>query len=252
MLLVLSEASVFTNPESNSMGGAMKYILSIFLICFLQGIALTDQCAYVNRQQAELAAALLQIHPNYISFCKPCNDVAMQTVHVNAVIAKAIADKDWGVFVNDENVDLAYAFLDIGEPQAINLAMLTGCPATDTPGFIDSAGTDSPKEDIVAQANQYFQYSEFAAAAQLFERALKSDPDRKRELLPQIVKCYYNLGVFALRKKDCDIAADYFRQVRFIDELDVPGKEGLGIARQCQKDGFNSVLKQVAFLELRK
>jgi hypothetical protein len=60
--------------------------------------------------------------------------------------------------------------------------------------------------------------------------------------------------VFSIREWRCDTAADYFRQVLFIDENDQLSKDALAIARQCEKSGTSDieVRKAVALMEIRR
>lgn len=245
----------------------MRTLLSAFVLLSLPGIALADQCAYVTQQQAQLAANLLTINPNYVSYCEPCKDASKKAIHVTAALAKPVGYEDyWGLYADGENVDLAYAYINIGEAKAVSLAKLTGCAVTNTPGLIDASAEThpatlegkleaeaSPESQLVAKANEYFNYSEFAGAVKLYEQAAKSNPALEPKLRGQIVKCYYNLGVITIRKKNCDLALDYFRQVMFIDDKDTLGKDAMDLARRCQKEGFTtSVMKSLAFLEFRK
>jgi tetratricopeptide (TPR) repeat protein len=107
---------------------------------------------------------------------------------------------------------------------------------------------------MLSEANAYFDYSEFAGAVKLYEQYLAKHPEEKERVQPQIIKCYYNLGVLAIREWRCDIAGDYFRQVLFIDETDQMSKDALGIARKCQKIGAGDieVRKSVAMMEMRR
>lgn len=245
----------------------MKTFLTLVLLLALLGVARADQCAYVTQRQAELAATLLSINPNYISYCELCKDASGKAIHVTSAIAKPVGEQEyWGLFADGKNVDLAYAYIDIGETKAVNMARLTGCPVTKTPGLIDTSTESrfdtptgkqeveaSPESQLVAKADEYFQYSEFAGAVKLYEQAARSNPDLELKLRDKIIKCYYNLGVITIRQKNCNMALDYFRQVMFIDDKDSPARDALDLARRCQKEGPTaSVLKSIAFLELRK
>ena len=110
------------------------------------------------------------------------------------------------------------------------------------------------EQKLLDDANNYFAYSEFAGAVKLYEKYLTKHPESVKQVQPQIIKCYYNLGVIAIRTWRCDTAADYFRQVLFIDESDKLSKEALGLARKCQQLGTADVevRKAVAFIEMRK
>lgn len=110
------------------------------------------------------------------------------------------------------------------------------------------------EQKLLEDANNYFGYSEFAGAVKLYEKYLHKHPESVNQIQPQIIKCYYNLGVIAIRTWRCDTAADYFRQVLFIDESDNLSKEALALARKCQQMGTADVevRKAVAFMEMRK
>ncbi len=101
--------------------------------------AFADVCSYVTKEQAELGARLLRINPNFVKYCAPCSDKSKTKVRAEKVEARAVEhDQYWGVFVNEENIDLAYSYLDIGEKNGISLANLSGCQTPyDIPRMID-------------------------------------------------------------------------------------------------------------------
>jgi tetratricopeptide (TPR) repeat protein len=133
-------------------------------------------------------------------------------------------------------------------------------PSSADAASVKSEASRIQKEAIAAEqkllddANNYFAYSEFAGAVKLYEKYLTKHPENVKQVQPQIIKCYYNLGVIAIRTWRCDTAADYFRQVLFIDDTDNLSKEALGLARKCQQLGTADVevRKAVAFMEMRK
>jgi tetratricopeptide (TPR) repeat protein len=110
------------------------------------------------------------------------------------------------------------------------------------------------EQKMLDDANNYFVLSEFAGAVAMYEKYLQKHPEARAQVTPQIIKSYYNLGVIAIREWRCDIAADYFRQVLFIDETDQFSKEALAIARRCQRSGTGDieVRKAVALMEIRR
>ncbi|HSE42416.1 MAG TPA: tetratricopeptide repeat protein, partial [Acidobacteriota bacterium] len=110
------------------------------------------------------------------------------------------------------------------------------------------------EQKVLDDANAYFSYSEFAGAVRLYEKYLQRHPETVQHIQPQIIKCYYNLGVIAIRQWRCDTAADYFRQVLFIDDTDKLSKDALALSRKCQQMGTSDldVRKAVAFMEMRK
>lgn len=103
---------------------------------------------------------------------------------------------------------------------------------------------------MLTDANAYFSYKEFAGAVNLYEKYLDKHPDAKNELLPQIIKCYYNLGVIAIRESNCNRASDYFRQVLFIDLEDQQARDAISIARNCQKTGPENPEVKTAIMQL--
>lgn len=110
------------------------------------------------------------------------------------------------------------------------------------------------EEKMLTDANSYFNFSEFAGAVELYEKYVDKHPEAKAQVQPQIIKCYYNLGIISMRTYNCDRAADYFRQVLFIDATDQLSKDALAVAHQCQKAGVTDleVRKAVALMEMRK
>ena len=107
---------------------------------------------------------------------------------------------------------------------------------------------------LLDEANLYFGYSDFAGAVKLYEKYLDKHPETRSTIQPLVLKSYYNLGVIAIREWRCDTAADYFRQVLFIDETDQLSKDALGVARRCQTVGTTDmeVRKAVALMEMRR
>lgn len=116
------------------------------------------------------------------------------------------------------------------------------------------ADAQAAEKKILDDANNYFEYSDFAGAVKLYEKYIDRHPESVNEIQPQIIKCYYNLGVITIRQWKCDLAGDYFRQVLFIDENDALSKDALALARKCQEVGSSDLemRKQVNFLEMRK
>jgi tetratricopeptide (TPR) repeat protein len=112
---------------------------------------------------------------------------------------------------------------------------------------------EANEKKLLEEANTYFEYSEFAGAVKLYEKYLSKHSEDRAKIQPLVIKCYYNLGVLAIREWRCDIAGDYFRQVLFIDETDQLSKDALGIARRCQKSGASDieVRKSVSLMEMR-
>ena len=275
----------------------LRFFTFVVTILFAT-ISMADVCSYVTKEQAELGAKLLRINPNFVEYCSPCSEKSKTRVRAEKVETRAV-DQYWGVFVNDENIDLAYAYLDIGEKNGISLANLSGCQTPyDVPRMIDitdaaasahysarpetkpavqpeiktvqpemkSAQSElkqntASEDELIAKAEQYFKKSDFASAVHVYEQLLEKDQSKSAELTPKITKCYYNLGVQAIRKaplggsrKDCIRAADYFTQTLFLDESDTLARQALNTANVCKELGPNlpKVKDEIEDLELQK
>lgn len=299
----------------------MLRLFAIFVMILFAAISSADVCSYITKEQAELGARLLRINPNFVKYCAPCSDKSKTKVRAEKVEARSVENNQyWAVFVNKENIDLAYSYLDIGEKNGISLANLSGCQTPyDVPRMIDItevAAAAKPEaklvqpepapaqpevkpvqpqpalvqpepkpaqpevkpaqpeskqnlemqkttseDDVLAQADQYFKKTDFAAAAHLYEQILEKDLSKSALLTPKITKCYFNLGVQTIRKatlggskKDCIRAADYFTQTLFLDESDTVAREALNTANICKEMGPNlpKIQDEINDLELRK
>jgi tetratricopeptide (TPR) repeat protein len=244
----------------------------------LAAISYADVCSYVTKDQAELGAKLLRINPNFVKYCAPCSEKSKMKIRAEKIEARPIEnDQYWGVFVNDQNIDLAYTYVDIGEKNGISLANLSGCQTPyDVPRMIDitdvvsaakaetkavqaevksataeprpnvAMQTNASEQDLLEQADQYFKKSDFASAVRIYEQLLERDQSKSGVLNPKITKCYYNLGVQTIHKatlrgskKDCVRAADYFTQTLYLDENDTEARDALNTANMCKELGPN-------------
>jgi hypothetical protein len=256
----------------------MFRLFAIVLMLFAS-ISFADVCSYITKDQAELGARLLHINPNFVKYCAPCSEKSKTKIRAEKIEARVVEnDQYWGVFVNGENIDLAYTYLDIGEKNGISLANLSGCqtpydiprmidisdvslaaakpePKVVTPELKPSVAESHPKvetqnaaseNDLVAQGDQYFKKSDYASAVRIYEQLLEKDQSKSGTLNPKIMNCYYNLGVQAIRKatlggskKDCIRAGDYFTQALFLNENDTQARDALTTANVCKELGPN-------------
>jgi hypothetical protein len=117
----------------------MLRLFAIFVMILFAAISSADVCSYVTKEQAELGARLLRINPNFVKYCAPCSDKSKSKVRAEKIEARPVENNQyWAVFVNEENIDLAYSYLDIGEKNGISLANLSGCQTPyDVPRMID-------------------------------------------------------------------------------------------------------------------
>lgn len=107
---------------------------------------------------------------------------------------------------------------------------------------------------VLDEANAYFKASEFAGAVNLYRKYMEEHPESKDQILPLIVKCYYNLGIIETRKSKCDIASQYFRQVLFIDQADQLSTRALALVEDCRKSemSYMESRKPLALMEFRR
>lgn len=105
-------------------------------------------------------------------------------------------------------------------------------------------------EDMLKQAHAYFLSGQYAAAVRTYQNL----PQRTPLVQSQILKCYHNLGVFAMKEGRCNLAADYFRQVLFIEEEDSAAQAGLQLADRCRQSAVYDLdfRMQVALLDFRE
>jgi hypothetical protein len=232
----------------------------IFWMILFATAALADVCTLTTKDQAELGAKLLQINPNFVKYCATCPDKSKTKVHAENINVRTVGydDPRWIVFVNEENIDLAYTYLDIGESIGINLAKLSGCKTpADIPPQIDlgealaeskpsnvaapKESSSIPDENPLRDADHYFQKKDYKTAVRLYEEYVEKNPSKLHALNPKISTCYYNLGVQTIQKastkKDCGTAADYFSHCLYLDRNDSLANEALRIAAFCKEMG---------------
>jgi hypothetical protein len=261
--------------------------IAILFILLIASAALADVCSMITKDQAQSAANLLKIHPNFVKYCATCANKSKAKVRAEKVDVRAVGQDNprWVLFVNDENIDLAFAYLDIGENNGINLAKLSGCEITsDIPGTIDLSdalaeskavatnetknipepiSTSQPSapvsiENPLRDADQHFQKKDFNAAVRLYEDYVEKNPSEFNAFKSKISTCYYNLGVQLIQKastrEDCRKAGDYFSHCLFLDQNDASALEGLRVAKVCKEIGPNlpKLQSEIENLKLRQ
>lgn len=101
--------------------------------------AFADQCAYITKQQAIAAVSRLELGQTIYKLCEPCGEKVPQAVKINSVSAGTVGYENfWGVQVNEQNIDLAYTYIDTtsNKDRKVNLATLARCPASNVSRFI--------------------------------------------------------------------------------------------------------------------
>lgn len=100
--------------------------------------AAADQCAYVSKAQALLAASRLNVGQILYELCEPCGEVLPKATKINSISVGTVDNGDyWEVSVNGRGIDLAYSYIDSGiEGKPIALSAIAGCPATKISPFL--------------------------------------------------------------------------------------------------------------------
>jgi hypothetical protein len=109
-------------------------------LAILLGVAATlsahaahaDQCQWLTeRDIATRAARELARHPEVISFCEPCGDLAPGAPHrAMRVTLQPIDGNATSVAIDGDEIDLAYTYVKASDQHYRNLAALSGCPTS--------------------------------------------------------------------------------------------------------------------------
>lgn len=114
-------------------------VLGIGFTLALSSAAFADQCAYITKQQAIAAVSRLEKGQTIYKLCEPCGEKVPQAVKINSVSAGTVGYENyWGVEVNEQNIDLAYTYINTNnnKDRKVNLATLARCPAQNVSRFI--------------------------------------------------------------------------------------------------------------------
>lgn len=101
----------------------MKRVLLALGLVLSTSAALADQCAYVTPAQAQKAVTALQHSLRTHSFCEPCGDKRAVESDYAFIQTKRIDQKSSVVLLDDQEIDLAYTYVN-----GKNLAKTVGCP----------------------------------------------------------------------------------------------------------------------------
>ena len=155
----------------------MRHHLLTFGLLVLAVPALADQQAWVSRADADRAAVLLPPGSTVRLYCLPCEDESWTEVEVARVEVEYTGSGDyWEVLVNDQGIDLAYAYVEL-DGQWEDLALLLGLEATGVPRFLGSRDADPSAE--LAAAEREIAHLEASLAGSAGAAARKLDRARK-------------------------------------------------------------------------
>ncbi len=89
----------------------MRKIAVVILILTFTLTAFADQAAYITKNQAERAVALLKEKTQIKHYCAPCDDKSIRTEEIQTIEAAPAGYEDfWEVKINGEGIDLAYVY----------------------------------------------------------------------------------------------------------------------------------------------
>lgn len=105
-----------------------KLYACLLLLIGLVGSASADQAAYISKDQAEQAVAVLTTQSTWRQFCEPCGDTMFEQDSVYTVQAVFTNyESFYEVAINEQPVDLAYVYTyDKTSEQWVNLAIQLG------------------------------------------------------------------------------------------------------------------------------
>lgn len=112
-------------------------ILSLSLFVTVQ--ALADQAEALSEQHAKQAHALLLQQSKLRFFCAPCAESRSTLVTISQIRAGLLGyESYWGVWINDESIDLAYTYF-LHEGKWTNVAIHLDIPVSSVPETLDEA-----------------------------------------------------------------------------------------------------------------
>lgn len=119
----------------------MRYFLVFILILMFALTAFADQAAYITKDQAERAVALLKDKAQIKHYCEPCDDKSITVQNIETIEAVPAGYEDyWEVKVNGEGIDLAYVYFNEKKDKWKNVAMQLKIDVDDVPKYLPKEG----------------------------------------------------------------------------------------------------------------
>ncbi len=100
------------------------------------------------------------------------------------------------------------------------------------------------RKRLLDEALRYYKLQDYEAVVKVLKSANQRFPDDKA-IFALLKDGYYNLGVDALKKKQCQAALDFFKQIEFLDESDHTATAEIELANSCS--GKSSIEPSIAF-----
>ena len=111
------------------------FVFAAFLVSAFTLLA--DQAAYISKDEAMAAHALLQKSTTIKSFCAPCGDHNSVLIPVKTIdVTYTNYQNYWEVQINGKGIDLAYTYF-LSNNKWRNVAIAMGLPVSGVPEFIE-------------------------------------------------------------------------------------------------------------------
>lgn len=113
-----------------------KYLAALSLVLLLASAAFADQAMWIAKKEAEAAVKLLKTKKEIKHFCAPAGDTKARREKILKVSMVRQDGDWWSTCVNDEELDLAYVYVQDKDGKWVNLAMVLGVEVHDVPAEI--------------------------------------------------------------------------------------------------------------------
>ncbi|OGF64516.1 MAG: hypothetical protein A2Y62_06690 [Candidatus Fischerbacteria bacterium RBG_13_37_8] len=105
------------------------------------------------------------------------------------------------------------------------------------------AAIEAQRKGFMNEAEKYSNLQDFEAVVRVLKAAMEKFPNDPT-FVSLLKDGYFNLGIASIKKKMCDMAIDYFKQLEFLDPADQSATPEIEIARSCSgKTTFEPSLK---------
>ena len=136
---------------------------------------------------------------------------------------------------------------------AFNAALALDPENADLRGRLEAAGESyriqQAKQERWNSAVQDFDHGNYRAALAYFYRL--PDDEHTESVVRYIRNGWYNLGVTALKNRECSVALDHFGEARRLDSGDPGVLEAADLAVRCRREGSSAIQPLVADLRIR-
>ena len=113
-----------------------KYLAALLLVLLLASAAFADQAMWITKKQAEAAVKLLKTKKEIKHFCAPAGDTKARREKILKVSMIRQDGEYWSACVNDDEIDLAYVYVQEKGGSWVNLAMALDVEVHDVPAEI--------------------------------------------------------------------------------------------------------------------